>query len=142
MADVDVKDVLWPLQKAVYARLNGDSALIAQVSGIYDDVPGNPTFPYVQIGIATSGTFQTHSRPGDEVTIFVDIFSQYEGMKEALEIKDDVDRLLADRTDLVVSGFYLVGIWKLTANTLLETFRGSKHTRHVALRYRAVLQQQ
>ena len=141
MADIDVKDAFGPLQTAIFLRLNGDAPLTAQISGVFDDIPTNPVFPYVQIGIMSGESFQTHSRPGDDIIIFVEIFSQGEGMKEAQDIKNNIDRLLADRTDLVVTGFSSAGLWKIGSNSILEDFRGSKPTRHIALRYRALLQQ-
>ena len=43
-------DSMWELQKAIYAQLNGDSALGGLVTGIYDYVPEGSNSPYVVIG--------------------------------------------------------------------------------------------
>lgn len=124
------------IQAAVYGRLTGDLALMAKITGVYDDVPQDIVFPYVTIGDATALPWRTQSRYGEESTITLHIWSRYEGYKEALEIMEDLNRLLADQS------FSVTG-WDVCSTyfDFYETLRDPDgQTRHVVARYRIQLQ--
>lgn len=74
---------LWSVQAAIYAALTG----VGIASGrIYDDVPQNPTFPYVTIGESQSLAADITCRDGEEEYVDLHIWSQYSGQKELKDI--------------------------------------------------------
>lgn len=137
------KDAVWPLQKAIYALLNGDSALTA-LAPIYDEIPQHRAYPYVRIGAVVEDEWRTHDRLGVEVIWSTHIYSQAPGNKEALLIKNEIARLLDDLDDtgLTVTGWMFVASWFDGTTTLLERGEGNKKVRHVILRHRIKLQEE
>ncbi|CRF29035.1 Uncharacterised protein [Mycobacterium tuberculosis] len=128
----------WPLQMAVRQRLLADPILTAKITGVFDSVPNDQAFPYVTIGDVTSVPNRTFDRFGEECTITLHIWSRYNGFKEAAEILDDMNRIMAD-TVFSVSG------WDMTAcyYDFSETLRDPDGlTRHIPVRYRVLLQKQ
>lgn len=128
----------WPLQVAVRDKLLADSALMTKISGVFDEVPKNPDgtiipkFPYVTIGEATSVPYRTFNGFGEECTITLHIWSRYAGFKEAAEILDDLNRILAD-TVFSVPGYEMEGCYYEFSETLRDP---DGITRHVPVRYR------
>ena len=98
-------DASWPLQKAVFARLSGDAALMTLVTAIYDQVPEEPSFPYVTIGEDTAMDWGTKSTQGQEVTLTIHAWSRARGRREVKQIMAEIYRLLHEAT-LIVSGFF------------------------------------
>jgi Protein of unknown function (DUF3168) len=129
---------LLPIQQAIYNRLTGDSVLMAKVTGVFDYVSDNQAFPYITIGEATSNPFRTFSRFGEEVTVTLHIWSRYDGSKEALEILNEMNRLLADQ-DLAVTGYDTVACFYEFSETLRDP---DGITRHLVVRYRIITQKQ
>lgn len=127
------------IQQAIYSRLTGDSVLMSKVTGVFDYVPDNQTFPYITIGEATSAPYRTFSRFGEEVTVTCHIWSRYDGFKEALDILADMNRLLADRDDLSVTGYDLICCFFEFSETMRDP---DGITRHVVARYRLIVQKQ
>lgn len=136
-----VLDPFDPLQLAIYERLTGDATLVAKVSGVFDDVPQGQAYPYVTIGDFSSGEWRTHDSPGHEITADIHIWSKAPENKEALDIASDVGRLLGDRTDLSVTGFFLVGVWHQTSEVFKTIDQEKVVTRHVIVSFRVRLQQ-
>jgi hypothetical protein len=134
-----MSSALSPIQQAIYNRLTGDSALMTKVTGVFDYVPDNQAFPYVTLGEATSNPYRTFSRFGEEVTITCHIWSRYDGFKEALDILNEMNRLLADKDDLSVTGYDLICCFYEFSETLRDP---DGITRHVPVRYRLVVQKQ
>lgn len=126
----------WPLQQAVLSRLKADAALMGRISGVFDAVKPDKPFPYVTIGEATAIPYRSMQQFGEECTITLHIWSQYNGFKEAAEILDRLNRILAD-TVFSVPG------WEMTAcyYDFSETLRDPDGvTRHIPVRYRIQLQ--
>src|SRR5690606_40268145 len=94
--------------------------------------------PIFTIGEATSVPFRTMSRFGEECTVTLHIWSRYKGFKEALEILDDLNRLLADQ-DLSVAGYDTAACFYEFSETLRDP---DGKTRHVPVRYRIIVQKQ
>lgn len=64
--------------------------------GIFDAVPTNEVFPYVAIQKVTSATGTLLTMPygkANDLTVWLDIFSQYAGFKEAELIASRIDTL-------------------------------------------------
>lgn len=135
---------LGSLQEAIYGILTNDAWLMNQVTGVFDFVPDNQDFPYVQIGEFTTVPFQTYDRYGQEVTATIHAWSQrigsnaYQGMAQIDAIMNSIQRLLA-RTFFPVQGWGDVGCWGDFEQTLLES---DGITRHGILRYRIKLLQE
>lgn len=135
---------LGQLQESIYGILTNDAWLMNQITGVFDFVPDNQNFPYVQIGEFTTSPFQTYDRYGQEVTATIHVYSQrigpnaYQGMAQIDAIMNSVQRLLA-RTFFPVQGWGDVGCWGDYEQTLLES---DGITRHGILRYRIKLLQE
>lgn len=82
------------LQKAVYTALDGDATLSALISAVHDHAPQEPVFPYVQIGHTTTIPWDDKSKDGQEHTITIHSWSQYEGHLELKQVMDAVRDVL------------------------------------------------
>lgn len=125
----------WPLQVAVRQRLLADPILMAKIKGVFDSVPNDQAFPYVTIGDVTSSPYRTFDRFGEECTITLHIWSRYNGFKEAAEILDDLNRILAD-TVFSVPGWDMEACYYNFSETLRDP---DGITRHIPVRYRVRL---
>lgn len=88
----------WDLQKAAYAALIADSALLSLLGGnrIYDDVPQNAAFPYVVIDQMRVNDWSTGTERGSEHILMLHVWSRYDGKREAYEIADAIRERLDD----------------------------------------------
>lgn len=124
------------LQEKIYTALNSDSNLTStQGAAVYDEVPENSAFPYVQIGAESTADFSTKDLTGSEVTINLDVWSQYKGSKEVKDLMDRVHTLLHD-SNLTVTGHNLVNL-RFEFGDVLRDPDGI--TRHGVMRFRAVM---
>lgn len=130
----------WPLQQAVYSTLTGNVALMARINGVFDAVNEDQPFPYVTIGAVTSLPYRVMQRFGEECTITLHIWSDYNGYKEAAEILDMLNGLLADTT-FPVTGWDLLSSYYDFSETMMENEDGMI-IRHVPVRYRCQLLKQ
>lgn len=96
-----------PLQAALMSALNARAPLVALVNGIYDEVPESAERPYVSLGSLTATPDDMHDAQGVTVLVQVDIWSEYEGYREAYQIFAEVDAAL-DRAPLAVAGWTYV----------------------------------
>mgnify|MGYP001497770915 FL=1 len=128
----------WQLQVAVRDRLISDAALMSKIKGVFDAVPDGQAFPYVTIGDVTSIPYRTYDRFGEECTITLHIWSRYNGFKEASEILDDLNRILAD-TVFSVPGWEMEGCYYEFSETIRDP---DGITRHIPVRYRVRLHKQ
>lgn len=126
---------LFSVQKAVYARLTGDSAFAASVSGVFDDVQEGKAFPYVTIGDVTEVPFDVFAKNGHEQTLTFHVWSQKAGFKEAFQIQGAMDTLLHGYA-MTVDNHTTVRM-EHEATTSLRDPDGV--TRHLAVRYRCTV---
>ena len=124
-------DVLLPLQGAVRSLLLADVTLAGKVSGVFDSVPEGTAFPYVTIGDATSNPDNAHDRFGARSTVTLHVWSAYHGYLEALDIADDLLRLL-DHQPLAVAGHDTVAIRHQQTVPMRDP---DSDLRHVACRF-------
>lgn len=94
MAAVDPADAV---QAGVFALLNGDAALKALVSGVYDGVPEANEPPYVVIGEMTSIPDGVQGIEGRQTSAAVHSWSRSEGFKTVNSIGGRVVALLTHR---------------------------------------------
>lgn len=100
---------LGPVSVGVYTALNvsGLTALVS--SRIYDDVPQNPTFPFVWYEADEARDVRGMGTGGlPEVELRVHVFSTYQGTAEGQAIAKKVIELLKDQA-LTVSGYAQAG---------------------------------
>lgn len=123
----------YEVQRAIYSTLSTDNALLALVTGVYDDVPENTRYPYVSIGEDTeTNKPSTFLAPGRESTITIHIWSRADGFGEAKLIAETIITRL-ENTPLVLYR------WQWT-DTLYEFGQYMRDpdgiTRHGVLRFR------
>lgn len=100
---------LLELQKAILAKLTGDTALMALAEGVYDRVPVHASFPYIAIGDASADDWSGVEVNGVETRADIQVYSRQGGRKEALTLMKRVYELLHDGS-LTVTGHVLVQI--------------------------------
>lgn len=124
------------LQKAVFAALGDDPALIALLGGvkIHDHAPANVAFPYLTFGRTSVYDWSTATERGTEQLFTVHAWSKAKGKKEVLEIMEAV-RLLLDDAALELDRHHLVSM-RLEFSEARCDDNLSVH--HGLLRFRAV----
>jgi len=96
--------VVLEVQKSLYAKLTGDSALMVLVTGVYDYVPEGAELPYVTIGDIGAADDSAKGRKGYELDVNLEVYSQGQGRKECLDIIGRL-KVLLDNQALTITGF-------------------------------------
>ncbi len=86
---------LWDYQKAVKAVLDADGTLTGGLANgadsILDHIPSGESMPYVVIGQNdTEAAWDTFGRDGKEMLFTIQVFSEYQGFSEALQVAEDL----------------------------------------------------
>lgn len=126
----------YPLQKAIYQKLTGDSALMALVSGVFDRPPQGQSYPYITIGESSIGDWSTKTSNGTEQLLTLHIWSREGGKKQAELIAEKVHGLLHVPT-MPVDGQILVLMRFISSALSLEN---DGATYHGIMRFRALLE--
>ena len=130
----------WDLQKAIYAVLVDDVALVALLGSgrVYDDVPRGAPFPYVTFGPSTTRDWSTGTERGAEHLLTLRTWSKAGGEKETHEILEAV-RAALHETSLSLDGHRLVSL----RHEMSDTTRGADgETYQGVARFRAVTEPQ
>ena len=90
-----------PVQKAIRDKLVAHSPLGAAV---YDHVPQDAAFPYIQIGDDTAIDDGGKDFEGQEITCTIHTWSRYPGKKECKTIQGEIYTALHDATLTISSG--------------------------------------
>lgn len=124
------------LQKAIFAALADDAALVAMLGGarIFDRAPSTVAFPYITFGRTSIYDWSTGTESGTEQLFTLHVWSKAKGKKETLDIME-LARARLDDASLILEGHHLV-------NLRLE-FAEARHddnlsVHHGLLRFRAV----
>jgi len=125
----------FPLQEALYSRLNGDSTLGGLITGVYDAVPDDTALPIVVIGPTSTSDDGSKTLDARDYIFNVDVWSDYRGMKETKNISQRVYTLLHEH-DLSVSGANLIDLRCEFSSEVLEN---DGVTRHGVMRFRAFI---
>jgi hypothetical protein len=126
----------WELQKAVYAALKDDGALVALLGGqrVYDDVPRGAAFPYVTFGSATVRDWSTGTETGCEHLITLRAWSKAGGEKEVHLVLEAIRAALHEAA-LTLDAHRLVNLRYEASDTLRgtdgETYQGVARFRAV-----------
>ena len=97
------------LQAAIFSKLTGDAPVLAALGGprIYDDVPRQPTFPYVTYGQSTVRDWSTGTDDAHEHIITLHVWTRASGRKPAHEISSAIEAAI-DQQALVLDGYRLI----------------------------------
>lgn len=123
------------LQKAMFAALTGNAALVALMGGarIFDRAPTDAAFPFVTFGRTSVFDWSTSTEDGLEHLVTLHVWSKAKGRKEAFAILDAVRAALG--TPLSLDGQHLVN-FRFEFSEV--TFDDDISVHHGLLRLRAV----
>ena len=98
------------LQKAVRARLVGDSTITNLVSTrVYDEPPAEPAYPFIRFGDITPRTADTDGSLNAEVALNIEAYSRATGRVEAAQIAEAIRTSLhRSEANVSVAGFHLI----------------------------------
>ncbi|MBT2661946.1 DUF3168 domain-containing protein [Bacillus sp. ISL-45] len=102
---------LWPLQEAIFQRLDSDVSLKEMITGVFDAVPKDQVYPYVVIGEPTLLPFDTKTVPGEEISLVIHAWSDYAGKKETYNILNSCQKALSYKLEL--PGFQVLKVERL-----------------------------
>ena len=124
-------------QIAIFNILNDDSTLDGLVGNnrIYDEVPPNSAYPYIEIGDETTIDNGVKDKDGQEFTQTIHIWSRYRGSKEVKEIAERIYTLLHN-VGITVSGGSFANSRNEFFTILLDD---DGLTRHGVMRFRVVV---
>jgi hypothetical protein len=128
-------DASLALQTAIVAALDGDATLKAMIAGVFDEVPANTVFPFVQIGDVEDTDISATLSESWEHRVELFIWSTARGRKEIYQIAERIDALLHDQA-LALSGHALVNLLRVSRSTLRDS--DEEGIRAGRLVYRAV----
>ena len=100
------------LQKAVFAALASDAALVAALGGeprIHDHAPASVPFPYLTFGRVSVHDWSTATEEGSEHVFTIHVWSKEKGKTQAAAIMEMVRALLHDAA-LTLPGHVLVNL--------------------------------
>ena len=124
------------LQTAIYTKLSTDNNLTSTLgASVFDDIPEETPYPYVQLGEDTAIDYSTKDQTGSEVTVNIDVWSRYRGSLQAKNIMDRVHTLLHD-SSLSVTGSNFINM-RFEFSDIIRDPDGI--TRHGVLRFRAIM---
>ena len=126
------------LRKAVRDRLLANAALVARLGGqrIHDQAPRGAPTPYVVVAQSQVRDWSTMTERGGEHLLFLDVWSQPPGAREALEIMALIADALND-AQLTLPGATCVLVRVLDTQTTREV--GGRFARG-RLRVRALVE--
>ena len=127
------------LQKAIYAKLTGDTTLMALITGIFDmgNVPENQVFPYITLGNTTETDDSVLARIGYDDTLTLHIWTSNitgpKGSQQSNTILSNLNRLL-NHQSLTLDTQNHVGTWYDFSDFLADP--GENGVFHMPVRYR------
>lgn len=124
------------VQKAIYAALAGDAALVARLGGVrvYDHTPADVPFPYITFGRTAIYDWSTGTESGTEQLLTLHVWSKGRGKAETHQIMDAIARRLHD-AGLPLEGHHLANL-RLEFSEIL--FDEDLTVHHGLMRFRAV----
>lgn len=128
------------LQEAVFQRLGQDSKLAlimgAPAARVFDYVPENTPFPYIQYQLVQSVEDGTTTTDGFACVYQIHVWSTYEGTKESHDIMQRVYELLHQQYDFSLQMYRMIN-QRYEFSELMRDPDGQ--TYHGVMRFRAVL---
>jgi len=106
----------YPLQKAVYQTLTGDTTLMALVAGVFDRPPQGTDYPNITLGESAGSDWSSKTTTGMEHNFTLHIWSRNGGRTEAATIMERIHTLLHEAS-IAVDGQTLV-LMRFTASNI------------------------
>lgn len=85
---------LWAVHQALYERLTADVPLNALVTGVFDAVEEDVTFPYVTLGAPTTINLTTRTTFSEEISITLHTWSIKPGKKESYDLLNAIHQAI------------------------------------------------
>ena len=130
---------LLDIQECIYNKLVNDSNLMDLVSGVFDDVPKEQSYPFIHIGLASENNFHCFDKSGRDVIEEIYIYSQYNGLKEGLVILNSIVEIL-DFSNLNIDNFGLVYCRYEGSDTDIRNIDNGR-TKQFSLKFRIIVQE-
>lgn len=93
------------IERQIVAKLKANATLLSLIpGGIHSKILEKPLYPYVRIGDALEGRFNTFDRVGKDTNIKLYIFSTKPTDEEVYDVYDAIDEVLDD-CSLTLSGW-------------------------------------
>lgn len=124
------------LRKAALAALTADAVLADRLGDprIYDEAPRATRTPYLTLGDASARDWSTSSDRATEQFLVIHVWSEHRGLREALDLAADAQRILDD-ANLALESHRLVSLRFIS----LETRRDNNgRFARASLRFRAL----
>lgn len=102
-----IETALLPLQEAIYKRLNEDTELQEFITGVYDHVNKDTSFPYVTIGEPLVSPFETKTSYSENIPWVLHCYSDDEGKRESMLILNQMIKALT-KQPFHVDGFKVI----------------------------------
>lgn len=137
------KSAMLDIQTAIVLRLRADPTLNSLITGIFDEIPIDQSYPYVQVGDQSEGPFNTFNRFGRDVTFTISIWSIFEGFEESFKILTEINRLLDFQT-FTINNFDQVLIRFVDSNTIRDNVQRETRSsaKQIAASYQVIVQEQ
>lgn len=118
------------LLEKVYGRLDADLS-----TAIYDFVDPKRDLPYISIGAPTAVSVSTKTEQICDVTVPLDIWTDYRGMKEFTDLAESVVvAITRSNVDLSAAGYRVVRT-QFNSFTSDKTFDGTVLIQHATLTF-------
>ncbi|MFJ6615457.1 DUF3168 domain-containing protein [Streptomyces sp. NPDC091289] len=124
------------VQGALHAVLSTDGELSALIEGIYDYLPEEVPYPFVQIGEVLETPDNRHGGFGRETVPTLHVWDRYRGYARVLRIGERITALL-DHQPLTIPGVDWIATRFEFSQTLTDP-EPPGNIRHLVLRYRIV----
>lgn len=109
------------------------NALSGMSAAVFDDVPEDEPYPYVIIGEVVASEDNSHDVFGTDGLFMCHIWSQYNGFREAYEIRDEIMQRV-NYTSIPMEGHELSNVFIKHVDT--RSLRDpDKNIRHVAVKF-------
>ena len=127
------------LSEGVYSDLTGDGTLMGLITGVYDTPPDGTAFPYVTLGDPFEERSNTFTKNHKDVVFMVDVWSTYQGYREAYLIVEEIVRVLDNATP-TVTGYNVTDVSHVSTRPFKETTTiNDRAVRHVNVEFLVML---
>jgi hypothetical protein len=123
------------LQKAIYDKLRSDAVLMTQITGVYDNVPQETSYPFISFGKNYSKKFDILGKNGFEQKLDIEIWSREGGKKQSASIIESVYSLLHN-VNISIVGITVISIEVISYSISLQN---DGYTYHGVINLRAIL---
>lgn len=125
------------IQQAIYAALTGDATLMGKITGVFDFVPDNQNYPFIQIGEIDFKDWDSHTFVGFEGEITINLWHrpQSRGRAPLYDIMADINNIL-DRNYFTIPGFSVIVMKYEFSNIIVDP---DMVTYHGITRYKIIM---